>query len=112
MTMLNPPLLLVSALFFLALASVLYAGSWLIASAVLRLLRGRISHTAAKRVLVAALVLPPLLAFLPTLSGATLRISHDRFAPFLVSLLDIPPALHPRSLLRRLSRSRPELESQ
>jgi len=74
--MLNPPLLLVSALFFLALASVLYVGAWLLVTALLRIFWGRISHAAAKRVLVAGLVLPPLLAFLPTLSGATLRHIH------------------------------------
>ena len=43
---------------------------------------------------------------------ATLRIAHDRFGPFMISLLDVPPALHPRALLRRLNRSRPEFESQ
>jgi Zn-dependent protease with chaperone function len=78
--MLNPPLLLVSALFFLALASVLYVGAWLVATALLRVLAGRISHAGAKRVLIAALVLPPLLAFVPTLSGATLRHIHHAAA--------------------------------
>lgn len=75
--MLNPPLVLVSALFFLALVSVLYLTAWLLAMALLRLGRGRLSHAGAKRVLMTALVLPPVLALLPTVSGATLRHMHD-----------------------------------
>ena len=58
----------------------------------------------------ASLILSELLMSLYVLP-ATLRIAHDRFVPFLVSLVDIPPALHPRTLLRRLNRSRPEFES-
>ncbi len=72
----NPPLILVSALFFLALASALYLASWLIASLVLHLGRNRLSNAANKRVLMAALVLPLILAAIPTLSGTTLRHSH------------------------------------
>lgn len=72
----NPPLLLVSALFFLALVSALYVGTWLSAGAALRLGRGRLSHAANKRILMTALVLPPVLASVPTLGGATLRHSH------------------------------------
>jgi O-antigen/teichoic acid export membrane protein len=38
----------------------------------------------------------------------TLRIAHDTFPAFLRSMLDVPPALHPRTLLRRLGRQQPE----
>lgn len=71
---LNPPLLLVSALFYLALASALSVGAWLAATLILR--ARRVSHAGAKRVLLAALILPPTLAAIPTLGGATLRHSH------------------------------------
>ncbi len=74
----NPPLLFVSGLFFLALSSALYVAAFLIATALLRVGRGRVSHRRAKQVLLAALVLPPLFALLPTLGGATLRHSHVR----------------------------------
>lgn len=72
----NPPLLLVSALFFLALSTALYVGSWLTATLILRFGRARISHAAAKRILMTALVLPPIMAAIPTVSGATLKHSH------------------------------------
>ncbi len=75
---LNPPLILVSALFFLALSAVLYVGSWLVAVLILRCGRMRISHAAAKRILMIALVLPPIMAAIPTVGGATLRHSHIR----------------------------------
>lgn len=42
---------------------------------------------------------------------STLRIADDTFFGFLRSLLDVPPALHPNALWRRLRRSRPALES-
>lgn len=42
---------------------------------------------------------------------STLTIAHDTFPEFVRSLFDVPPALHPRTLLRRLQRSRPALES-
>lgn len=74
--MFNPPLILVSALFFLALVSVLYLAGWLLALGALRLGGDRLSHAGAKRVLMTALVLPPVLALLPTVGGATLRHSH------------------------------------
>ncbi len=70
-------LLLVSALFFLALSSGLYVAAWGIATILLRAGRARISHAAAKRVLLTALVLPPLAAAVTTLGGATLRHLHD-----------------------------------
>lgn len=41
---------------------------------------------------------------------SSLRIAHDTFPAFLRSLLDVPPALHPWALLRRLKRTRPALE--
>ena len=75
---LNPPLILVSALFFLALSSVLYLGSWLAATLVLRVGARQISHAGAKRILMAALLLPPVLAGVPTIAGATLHHSHAR----------------------------------
>ena len=74
----NPPLLFVSGLFFLALSSALYLVAFLIATAVLHFGRRRIPHARAKQVLLASLFLPPLMAAVPTLSGATLRHSHAR----------------------------------
>jgi beta-lactamase regulating signal transducer with metallopeptidase domain len=74
----NPPLLIVSGLFFLALSSVLYVTTFLAAIAVLRVGRRRISHTRAKQVLLAALLLPPILAAVPTFSGVTFHHSHAR----------------------------------
>lgn len=76
----NPPLILVSALFFLALASALYLAAWLVAGLVVHLGRHRLSPAANKRVLMTALVLPPTLAALPTWGGATLRHSHSAAA--------------------------------
>ena len=72
----NPALILVSALFFLALASVFYLAAWGIASAGLRARSRRFSHTANKRLLILCLALPPVLAMIPTFGGATLRHSH------------------------------------
>lgn len=74
----NPPLLFVSGLFFLALSSALYLAAFLIATAVLRFGRRRIPHARAKQVLLISLFLPPLMAAVPTLSGATLHHSHAR----------------------------------
>lgn len=74
----NPPLLFVSGLFFLALSSALYIAAFLAATAILRIGRGGVSHDRAKQVLLASLLLPSLLAAVPTLSGATLRHSHAR----------------------------------
>lgn len=74
----NPPLLFVSGLFFLALVSALFVASFAVVSLVLRAGRGRLSHVRAKQLLLMALVLPPVLAAVPTLSGATLRHSHAR----------------------------------
>lgn len=76
---LNPPLILVSALFFLALTSALYLASWLLATLALRVGRSR-SYPATKRILITALVMPPILAALPTWGGATLRHSHAEAA--------------------------------
>ena len=42
---------------------------------------------------------------------ATLRIAHDTFPAFARSLLDVPPALQPQAIWRRLRRSHPALES-
>jgi len=72
----NPALILVSALFFLALASAFYLIAWCVASAFMRAGRGRFSHAANKRVLVLSLALPPVLTMIPTFGGATLRHSH------------------------------------
>ncbi len=74
----NPPLLFVSGLFFLALSAALYLAAFLIATAILRFGRGRIAHGRAKQVLLISLFLPPLMAAVPTFSGATLRHSHAR----------------------------------
>jgi O-antigen/teichoic acid export membrane protein len=41
----------------------------------------------------------------------SLRISQDTFPAFLVSMFDFPSSLRPEALLRRLSRSKPGLES-
>ena len=72
----NPPLILVSALFFLALCAIFYTGAWLAATAILRLGAKRMKHVTAKRVLMSALLLPPVLALIPTIGGATLKHSH------------------------------------
>lgn len=72
----NPPLILVSALFFLALALVAYLGSWLTVTVILSLGRRCFSHGHARHLLMASLVLPPLLAALPTVGGATMLHSH------------------------------------
>jgi O-antigen/teichoic acid export membrane protein len=42
----------------------------------------------------------------------SLRIAQDTWPGFLASMFDVPATLHPRSLLARLSRSKPELESE
>lgn len=72
----NPALILVSALFFLALASAFYLLAWGVVKIALHWGRGRFSHTANKRVLLLGLALPPVLALIPTLGGATLHHSH------------------------------------
>ena len=74
--MVNPPLIVVSALFFLALVCLFYACSWAAASLILFLLRPRFSHTASRQLLFAGMLLPPLLAAVPTLGGVTLRHGH------------------------------------
>jgi O-antigen/teichoic acid export membrane protein len=43
---------------------------------------------------------------------ASLRISHDTFPAFVVSLLHYPQSLKPANLLARLSRSKPTLEAE
>jgi len=59
----------------------------------------------------ASLLLSELLMNLYVLP-ATLRIAHDTFPAFFRSLFQVPPALHPRALLRRIKRTgRPALES-
>ena len=72
----NPALILVSPLFFLALASVFYLVAWGIACAGLRAQNRRSSHTANKRLIILCLTLPPVLAMIPTFGGATLHHSH------------------------------------
>jgi O-antigen/teichoic acid export membrane protein len=42
---------------------------------------------------------------------ACLRIAHDTMPAFLASMLHIPNVIHPRTLLARIKRSRPGLES-
>jgi O-antigen/teichoic acid export membrane protein len=41
----------------------------------------------------------------------SLRLSHDTFSGFLASMFHYPEMLKPQAILRRLSRSKPELES-
>ena len=43
---------------------------------------------------------------------SSLRIAQDTFPAFMASLVQIPPSLHPRQLLARLSRSKPGLETE
>lgn len=74
--LLNLPLIVVSALFFVVVVSALYLASWAIATTILKIGRRRISHDRAKRILLFALLLPPILAAIPTLGGATLRHDH------------------------------------
>jgi O-antigen/teichoic acid export membrane protein len=42
---------------------------------------------------------------------STLKLSHDTFPAFVASLLHVPESLKPQAMLRRLSRSKPGLES-
>jgi O-antigen/teichoic acid export membrane protein len=42
---------------------------------------------------------------------ACLRIAHDTLPAFLASMLSIPEVIHPRALLARIRRSRPDFES-
>jgi len=77
----NLPLLWISALFYVALASVMYVASFALVATMLRVNRARaarpfLAASGVKRVLLAALVLPPLLAVLPTIAGTTLRHLH------------------------------------
>ncbi len=58
----------------------------------------------------ASLLLSELLMNLYVLP-ATLRIAHDTLPAFARSLLDVPPALQPQAIWRRLRRSHPALES-
>nr|MDQ2731580.1 hypothetical protein [Armatimonadota bacterium] len=74
--MINPPLILVSALFFLGLTAFFYLLSWLGATAILRAGQGRIHHAGAKKLLALSLLLPVLAASAITIGGATLRHSH------------------------------------
>jgi Zn-dependent protease with chaperone function len=73
--MANAALLPVSALFFVALTAALYVLAWGFA-AVVRALSPRLSHAAAKRVLLALLALPPGAALLLTVGGVTYRHGH------------------------------------
>ena len=42
----------------------------------------------------------------------SLRVSHDTAGAFVASMMELPSSLHPRNVLARLSRSKPELESE
>jgi O-antigen/teichoic acid export membrane protein len=53
----------------------------------------------------ASLVISEILMNLYVLPN-TLRIAHDTFPAFMRSLLDVPPALHPSAMFRRLRRAR------
>jgi Zn-dependent protease with chaperone function len=75
--MLNPPLLAVSALFFIALTAVFYVAAYALAASLLRAARGRLSHSFTKRALLGTLAVPPILALALTVGGATLRHVHS-----------------------------------
>ena len=75
----NPPLILVSALFFLGASSLLYLASWGVILGARRLGRGRFSPLVLKWMCACALVLPPLVAMVLTADGATLRHNHATF---------------------------------
>ncbi len=70
----NPALILVSALFFLALSSAFYLVAYGVVKAALH--AERCSHAARKRFLLFGLLLPPTLALFLTFGGATLHHSH------------------------------------
>lgn len=70
----NPALILVSALFFLALSSAFYLLAYAIVKVTLH--AGRFSHAVRKRFLLLGLMLPPFLALFLTAGGATLHHNH------------------------------------
>ena len=74
--MVNPPLLLVSALFFLGLSAALYIGAWLIIETLRRILP-HLSPHCTRGLLSAALIIPPAIAIGFTAGGAFLRHSHS-----------------------------------
>lgn len=71
----NPALLLVSAVFFLAVSACFYVASWLVVSLLFKK-RLSASKREGRDVLFAALLLPPLIAGILTVGGAFLRHSH------------------------------------
>ena len=64
---LNPPLIAVSALFFVGLTSAFYLATYAVISLILRVIKHRASHAVKKRTLMAAIVLPPLVSLVLTL---------------------------------------------
>lgn len=81
--MVNLPLLWISALFYVALVSLLYVVSAVIVGTVFRsevgLGRAWFTQAGRKRVILSALALPPLLALIPTGAGVTLRHLHTLY---------------------------------
>ena len=73
--MVNPPLLFVSALFYLGVTALLYVIAWCIVKMLLRVLP-RISPHLSKGILSAALIIPPVVTCTFTAGGAFLRHSH------------------------------------
>ena len=73
--MVNPPLLFVSALFFLGISALLYSGAWILVKTLLRI-QPHLSPHRTKGLLTAALLLPPIISCAVTAGGAFLRHSH------------------------------------
>ena len=72
----TPPLLGVSALFYLALVSVFYLIALGVITAYRRFFARNAPQSVSKRILLLALLLPPVAALLPTVAGVILRHMH------------------------------------
>lgn len=73
--MVNPPLLFVSALFFLGVSAALYTAAWLSVTALLRF-APRLPIHSARSIVSGCLLLPPIVAGAFTAGGAFLRHHH------------------------------------
>jgi Zn-dependent protease with chaperone function len=76
----TPPLLGVSALFYLALVSVFYLVALGVIAVYRRFFARNAPQSVSKRVLLLALLLPPVAALLPTVAGVILRHMHGTAA--------------------------------
>ena len=74
--MINPPLLLVSALFFLGVTSLAYFGAWTIMNVLWRIFP-QLPPQRARALLSVAIIAPPVAAWTLTAGGAFLRHSHS-----------------------------------